>query len=424
MASTSPNPALDGESRVGEIIAILCVGSILSTIIVVLRCYCRIFMLQSFGVDDAVIIPAQILCLASAIAIGLESKYGLGRHWWVMPDDHYIPYMKSFYSSIIVYNVGMTTAKISILFQYRRIFANTALRKVIVFGLAFLICWGVTLCFLLPLICVPVAAFWNPDIDGFCLDNQTVWYIMAGVNVATDFAVFTMPIPVISSLQLPRRQRAMLFIVFTLGVFPCAVSIYRIQTLAAAAKSDDPTWDNIAAATFSFLELSVSIIAICLPTIRPVLVNAMPRLFGSLLRSAGQSNAPGPGGFPRSGPATGPVATHGSRFKRISTLRESDSTEGLRPPVLAPPSRLENDFEFGELENPARANPKYSVSVVGGWGADRNSALPDKSGIKTTTVVTQKVTLAGQEDNADSATEAGSEGRKSEREDRSPFSGR
>lgn len=102
--------------------------------------------------------------------------------------------------------------------QYQRIFNNTKLRKFIFVGLCFLICWGITLCFLLPLSCIPVAAFWDPDVKGFCLDNTTIWYVMAGVNVVTDFAVFTMPIPVISSLQLPTRQKAMLLIVFTLGV--------------------------------------------------------------------------------------------------------------------------------------------------------------------------------------------------------------
>jgi hypothetical protein len=70
----------------------------------------------------------------------------------------------------------------------------------------------------LPLVCVPVAAFWDPDVKGFCLDSGTIWYVMAGVNVFTDFAVFTMPIPVISSLQLPKKQKAMLLIVFTLGI--------------------------------------------------------------------------------------------------------------------------------------------------------------------------------------------------------------
>jgi hypothetical protein len=68
------------------------------------------------------------------------------------------------------------------------------------------------------MVCMPVATFWDPDVGGFCLDNGTIWYVMAGVNVVTDFAVFTMPIPVISSLHLPTRQKAMLLIVFTLGI--------------------------------------------------------------------------------------------------------------------------------------------------------------------------------------------------------------
>jgi hypothetical protein len=60
MAGPSPNPALDGESRVGEIIAILTVASILSTLVVALRVYSRAVILRSFGLDDAMIVPAQV----------------------------------------------------------------------------------------------------------------------------------------------------------------------------------------------------------------------------------------------------------------------------------------------------------------------------------------------------------------------------
>lgn len=416
MAGPSPNPALDNESRVTEVVVILSVACTLSTLVVLLRCYSRAFVLRSFGPDDIMIIPAQILTIASAVAIGLESKYGLGRHAWMMPDENYIPYMKSFYSSIIVYNVAVCLTKISILLQYRRIFSNTVLRKVILFGLGFLICWGVTLCFLLPLVCVPVARFWDPEnVDGFCLNSGTIWYVMAGVNVVTDFAVFSMPIPVISSLHLPARQKAMLLIVFTLGIFPCAVSIYRIRTLAAAAKSTDPTWDNVDAATFSFLELSVGVIAICLPTLRPILVHTMPRIFGSLLRSnTGPSAGTGPASgrasrtpFGRSGTgAGGSSAARASMFKSGSTLRESESTEGLRPGfdgMLR--SRAENDIEFGELDSPGHTThaPGYSVSVVAGssWEPKEVGDIVlgrkgSSAGIQTTTIVTQKVSFAGE----------------------------
>jgi hypothetical protein len=74
MAGPSPYPELDGQSRVGEIIAILCVAGILSTLAVTLRCYCRIVILRSFGLDDAFIVPAQILTIGSAVAIGLGTS--------------------------------------------------------------------------------------------------------------------------------------------------------------------------------------------------------------------------------------------------------------------------------------------------------------------------------------------------------------
>lgn len=61
MSGPARDPALDAESRVGEIFAILSVASILSTLVVVLRIYCRAFMLRSFGWDDGLILPAQVL---------------------------------------------------------------------------------------------------------------------------------------------------------------------------------------------------------------------------------------------------------------------------------------------------------------------------------------------------------------------------
>jgi hypothetical protein len=45
----------------------------------------------------------------------------------------------------------------------------------------------------------------------------TIWYIMASFNLTTDLVIFLMPLPVIRSLQLPRRQKIMLFAVLGLG---------------------------------------------------------------------------------------------------------------------------------------------------------------------------------------------------------------
>jgi hypothetical protein len=97
MAGPSPHPELDGESRVGEIVAILSVASILSTLAVVLRCYSRAVILRSFGLDDAIMVPAQVRsCLRPAqfetqpvltpTCVDLDTRVSSSnRTWYVYP---------------------------------------------------------------------------------------------------------------------------------------------------------------------------------------------------------------------------------------------------------------------------------------------------------------------------------------------------
>lgn len=73
-----------------------------------------------------------------------------------------------------------------------------------------------TLAFLLPMVCWPVAAFWGGE--GRCLNQLAIWYVMAGVNIVTDFTIFAIPLPVIKSLQLPTKQKVLLVLVFGLGL--------------------------------------------------------------------------------------------------------------------------------------------------------------------------------------------------------------
>ncbi|TDZ21773.1 Satratoxin biosynthesis SC1 cluster protein 4 [Colletotrichum orbiculare MAFF 240422] len=361
-------------------------------------------MLRTFGMDDVFMVIAQIVTLGAAVAIGLEGRYGLGSHSWVASVEDYIPYMKartssppsttrlalttaqSFYSSIIVYNMATCIVKISILLQYRRIFSGEIMQRLTLCGLVFMGTWTVILSVLLPLMCYPVAAFWDSTVDGVCVDYLAIWYAMAGVNLAADLAIFSMPIPVISSLQLPRRQKRMLLLVFGLGFFTCVISALRIRTLRVAAKSQDPYWDNVDAATWSFLEITVGILAACLPTLRPIFVTFLPRLFaGSSARngSGRPSNKYGNPHVPDRGASATPWP-----LNRASRVPGSSVTEGLRN---------DKEIELGAPETEASA--EYTVTVTAGankpFGGDfglRSNRGSDERQILTTTVVSQEVT--------------------------------
>lgn len=85
------------------------------------------------------------------------------------------------------------------------------------YGLVFIILWGISQIILFFVSCIPLAAFWDHSIQGKCIDFLVSWYVSGVMNMITDIAIFCIPLPLIKSLQLRRRQKIMLFGVFGLG---------------------------------------------------------------------------------------------------------------------------------------------------------------------------------------------------------------
>ncbi|KAL7755561.1 hypothetical protein ACKLNR_014659 [Fusarium oxysporum f. sp. zingiberi] len=363
---------VDSSSRSVEIRAILITFSILSTITVALRIYVRY----------------KLLAIGSAVAIGLENNYGLGHHTWEQSKENYVAYMKAFYASVLVYNVAMCLVKIGILLQYRRVFAIPILQALTFYGLVIMVAWTITIAFLNALICVPVAKFWNSTMPGHCTDPLTVWYVMAGFNLVTDITVFCMPLPVIGSLNIPRRQKIMLLAIFSIGFLTCAISIYRIRTLKTAASTKDPNWDNVDAAIWSFLEVTLAIITSCLPTLRPLFSKLMPKLFAS---SFCRGDRPYVYGY---------TPTHSSQNLSTPRLR----TEDLSKDSMDDTTTLRKDevpLSSISHQRYSRGYPGVSVSIKAERGQNQSDetqsplepSSPIHGGIKATTVVAQEVVV-------------------------------
>ncbi|KAM0079672.1 hypothetical protein ACKRZS_007904 [Fusarium odoratissimum] len=335
---------VDSSSRSVEIRVILLTFSILSTITVASRIYVRYKVLRSLGWDDRVMAAAQLLAIGSAVAIGLENNYGLGHHTWEQSRENYVAYMKAFYASVIVYNVAMCLVKIGILLQYRRIFAIPILQALTFYGLVIMVAWTITIAFLNALICVPVAKFWNSTMPGHCTDPLTVW--------------------------------------------TCAISIYRIHTLKTAASTKDPNWDNVDAAIWSFLEVTLAIITSCLPNLRPLFSKLMPKVFAS---SFGRGDRPYVYGY---------TPTHSSQNLSTPRLR----TEDLSKDSMDDTTTLRKDeVPLSSISHRcySRGYPGVSVSIKAEQGqsqSDETQSPPEPSspihgGIKATTVVTQEVVV-------------------------------
>jgi hypothetical protein len=158
------------------------------------------------------------MTLAVAVTIGLEAHFGLGRHIWTMPPENVEPYMKTFYASIVIYNFATPLVKTSILLQYKRIFVSPTVQRVCKFALVFMILMAISFPLTLALSCIPVPRFWDSTIPGTCIDQNKADPIMGAFNILSDIFLLILPMPLVKSLQLPRKQRMMLYGVFGLSI--------------------------------------------------------------------------------------------------------------------------------------------------------------------------------------------------------------
>jgi len=132
------------------------------------------------------------------------------------------------YASVIIYNLALFLVKDSILLQYLRFFVLRAYRIAAWALITFIGVTGLTMIIVSSFSCSPIAYYWDKTIKGgHCINQLAFWFSLASFNIATDLAVWSLPMPVLKSLQLPKKQKISLIAVFALGgLYAIPVSRY------------------------------------------------------------------------------------------------------------------------------------------------------------------------------------------------------
>lgn len=186
--------------------------------------------------------------------------------------------------------------KTSILVFYLRLSKNTQqilrISSWVVLGIVNLA--GVVLTILNIFQCRPVqAAFTLYSGQTQCIPLLTEFICSAPVNIVTDLAILTLPLPVLTGMRLPKRQKYILVITFSLGVFVTIVDVVRIYYLQQAittapttGTSSDPTaifgdspefaWNASLSLMWSAVEVNVGMICACIPTLKPLIIKILP----------------------------------------------------------------------------------------------------------------------------------------------------
>lgn len=134
-------------------------------------------------------------------------------------------------------------------------------------------------------------------------------YANAAINIVTDCMTALLPVGVINSLDMPRRQKNLLLGVFGIGLMyvlaadgyrhicfqtltppsTCFISILRLVYIYPMAVNPDQTWHSPLLCIWSAVEMNVAILCSCAPTLRCLVQRFWPKFLDSLASSARRS---------------------------------------------------------------------------------------------------------------------------------------
>ncbi|EME39876.1 hypothetical protein DOTSEDRAFT_104226, partial [Dothistroma septosporum NZE10] len=265
------------------IYAVIWSTTLLAILAVALRIFTRAFIVRGLQLDDYLILASLLFIVVFTITVTLESMStynGLGRHQASLSKVERTNLLRWLWISIILYHIGLGSAKLSIVSQCLSVFGS--IRR---FVIACYVVGAIMIAYMLftvsitVFLCKPVSYFWHPERPGSCLPRLPIWFFNSGFDVVTDILVAGLPLPVVRSLNLPKRQKYMLLFVFALGGAVCIITVVRFYALYAVTASNDPSHENPQAALYSNIEASVSIMGSCLPTYNAFIAKYFPNFY-------------------------------------------------------------------------------------------------------------------------------------------------
>jgi len=112
----------------------------------------------------------------------------------------------------------MICIKLSILIQMLRFFFEPGQRRAIFSFMAVVVFYSLVLLFAFVFNCRPISFIWDKTISGgHCNNIHITCFIHAACNIATDIGICILPIPMLKSLRLPKKQKYALMVVFMMG---------------------------------------------------------------------------------------------------------------------------------------------------------------------------------------------------------------
>ncbi|KAJ6085847.1 Major facilitator superfamily domain general substrate transporter [Penicillium sp. IBT 16267x] len=268
----------------------------LGTVFVALRFISRVFVVRRVALHDYLMLLAWVLDFGFSLSLFFAVHNGLGLHAVDVLPENKAALNKATYAFTVLYSPALMTVKSSILVFYMTLTRNQKVfRYANYVTLAVVNVAGLALTLVNILQCRPVSAAWLAQLpsDAHCIDILTLYLSSSPVNIVTDLAILFLPMPILTQMHLPKKQKIILVITFGFGFFVAVVDVIRIAFLQQAATSredalkspriqkvgtGDFSWYASLSFMWSVVEVNVSVICGCVPSLKPLVARILPIL--------------------------------------------------------------------------------------------------------------------------------------------------
>ncbi|KAL8668836.1 MAG: hypothetical protein Q9168_006550 [Polycauliona sp. 1 TL-2023] len=275
MSSPAPPSPNGDENRQGGILVTTFVVTVLASVLVAFRMATRIWIVKNVGWDDYTILFATIGIVIGCGLVVVQVHYGLGRHKIYLSADgnDFLQFTKYAYIEWIQTFQTLMFTKLSICFLLLRIPVEKYLIRPIQGAIVFLIVSNIVLTLLWILQCNPVEGAWNKELPASpqCFTDaqlQRIIISQAIISIISDFALALFPIVLLWKVQIPIRVKVGLCTLMSLGLITAACCLVRTIGNWQNVNSD-PTWASVNNWYWRSWEVSLGIIAACIPPLRP-----------------------------------------------------------------------------------------------------------------------------------------------------------
>ncbi|OKL59036.1 hypothetical protein UA08_05876 [Talaromyces atroroseus] len=256
-----------------------------SSLFMAARLYTRLRIVHKIGLDDYITGVSLICAYLFAALVSTSIYWGMGAHADTLntqQTERALLYSTASFApgilSFTVPKLGVTALLIRILNPSPR----TALGLWIFVGAVVLLNFGCVI--ILFAQCAPTRALWVPALREqvgtrcWSADVLADYSIVTGaLSALVDLFLAVYPATVLWKLQMNRKKKIGLSMILGMGVFACAISIYKTTRLTGLDSGPDSTYNSFSVFLWTSIEGNTIIIAACIPTIAPLLESIFGR---------------------------------------------------------------------------------------------------------------------------------------------------